>query len=313
MYPNGLSTSLPQSIQEEFIRTIKGLEGVEILVPGYAVEYDVVDTSQLSLTLEHTQVPGLYFAGQVNGTSGYEEAAGQGLVAGLNAALSFINKSPIIFNRRNSFIGVMVDDLVLQERDEPYRLFSGRSEDRLGIREDNAVLRMHSYRKQLAHNNKIDKFMELFHVEQSILSNWVKSIKYSPEEVPTALKELVVNISKKNNAQNLSELIKAALDRPSDVIKAEADRLGLCFSSKVIRMVAIDQKYEDYMVRFKEEQRKVENMDSKEISWEKLLESKNISFECKQRISAKKPQTFGQLKRMSGLRQVTLATVAASL
>ena len=131
VYPNGVSTCLPEEIQEEFIKTISGSENVEFLVHGYAVEYDVVDVTTLNSSLQSMDIDGLYFAGQINGTSGYEEAAGQGLVAGLNAGLAILGRRPLAFERTDSYIGVMVEDLISNKRDEPYRLFTARSENRL--------------------------------------------------------------------------------------------------------------------------------------------------------------------------------------
>ena len=312
IYPNGISTSLPKDVQESFIRTISGLENAKILIHGYAVEYDVVDTSELSRTMEYKTLPGLYFAGQVCGTSGYEEAAGQGIMAGINASLSFLNKESLILDRNDSYIGVMVEDLVSNKRDEPYRLFTARSENRLYVREDNTVQRMSKYRKAMDLTSKLDGFQENFLDEAEILENLIENtMYYAQAETKRVFEEkgygsLETNIS-------LKELLRRPNLNPIETLKAETEFMGARFNPDVIRTVAISAKYEGYIDRALVESEKINRLSKKKISWEVLAESKNISFECKLRIKQIRPETFGQLQRMEGIRPATLAYVAGNL
>lgn len=312
IYPNGVSTSLPRDVQESFIRTIAGLENAKILVHGYAVEYDVVDTSELSRTMEYKDIPGLYFAGQVCGTSGYEEAAGQGIIAGINASLSFLGKEKLILDRNDSYIGVMVEDLVSNKRDEPYRLFTARSENRLYVREDNTILRMSKYRRALDLSSRLDFYQESFLEEVEILENLLETTMFYAQADDKAYFQergygsLETNIS-------LKELLRRPALNPIEVLRSEALRMGALFNEDVIRTVAIGAKYEGYIDRATVESEKINRLGKKRINWEALAESKNISFECKLRIKQIKPETFGQLQRMEGIRPATLAYVAGNL
>ena len=312
IYPNGVSTSLPKDVQESFVRTIEGLEDAKIEVYGYAVEYDVVDTTQLSRALEYKDIPGLYFAGQVCGTSGYEEAAGQGIVAGINASLAFLGKNPLILDRVESYIGVMVEDLVGNKRDEPYRLFTARSENRLYIREDNTLLRMVKYRRMLELHMPIDEFQSTFLEEVSLLSSLVSSTMYY-SNVSTKKYFNENNYGPLETNISFSELLKRPNINPVEVLGRESINFGVNFNYDVVRTVAVAVKYEGYIDRANVETEKINRLSKKIINWETLASSSNISFECKLRIKSIRPETFGQLQRIDGIRPATLAYVAGNL
>lgn len=313
VYPNGCSTSLPKDVQESFVRSISGLESVEILVYGYAVEYDVVDTSQLSLTLEYKEIEGLYFAGQVNGTSGYEEAAGQGFVAGVNAALKILGKDSLILDRRESYIGVMIEDLVTNFRDEPYRLFTARSENRLYIREDNTLLRMLPYRRSFGLNKRLDLFMEDFLEQVSNLSQLIEDKYFYKTSEADRNYFLERNYGPLESNITLKELIKRPNIDPIQVLSFESTSRGIDFNFDAVRTVAIATKYEGYIDRANLENHRLLKLERKKIAWERLMDSSNVSFECKSRIKSIRPETFGQLSRIEGIRPATLAYVAGNL
>ncbi len=311
MYPSGISSSLPKEVQEDFVRSVEGLENAKILVYGYAVEYDVVDTTALNQTLEHQEIPGLYFAGQVNGTSGYEEAAGQGLIAGTNAALSLIGASPLILSRHESYIGVMIEDLISNTRDEPYRLFTARSENRLFIREDNSILRMYPYRAQFGLNTQLDFYLGHYIGEYEILMEICDNQMISEDS------ELLKNLSGESDHQKLikrisvTDLLRQGWLNPITTLEIILNFYEMNFNSDVIKSVAISKKYDGYIKRSDAQFDKVKKLETMKLNWEELAVSKNISFECKQRITRIKPETFGQLKLIEGIRPATLAVVAA--
>ena len=312
IYPNGVSTSLPKDVQESFIRTISGLENAKILIHGYAVEYDVVDTSQLSRRMEYKSIPGLYFAGQVCGTSGYEEAAGQGIMAGINASLSILGKEPLILDRNDSYIGVMIEDLVSNKRDEPYRLFTARSENRLYVREDNTILRMNKYRKQLSLVSELDIYQENFLEEVGILEKLIESTMFY-STADTKAYFLEQNYGTIESNISFKELLRRPNLNPVNVLRFETLRMGADFNLDVIRTVAIGAKYEGYIDRATLESEKINRLSKKRVNWEEIVNSNNISFECKLRVKAIQPETFGQLQRIEGIRPATLAFVAGNL
>ncbi len=311
MYPSGISSSLPKEVQLKYVRSIVGLEKAEIKVYGYAVEYDVLDTTDLKLTLEHTEISGLYFAGQVNGTSGYEEAAGQGLIAGANAALALLGLEALVLSRHESYIGVMIEDLTSNTRDEPYRLFTARSENRLFIREDNSLVRMWPYRTSLLLNKPIDQY------QRSFMENYEELLAFCDETMISEKSPLMEMFSGVGELQRLvrrmsvTELLRQAWLNPITTLETILSHYGLATDYDLIRTVAISKKYDGYIKRSEDQFSKLKKMDSMRIDWEAISSSNNISFECKQRISRIRPDTFGQLKLIEGIRPATLAVVAA--
>lgn len=311
-YPNGISTSLPKEVQRDFLRTIPGLEDAEIEIYGYAVEYDVVDTMYLNQCLEHQSFPGLFFAGQVCGTSGYEEAAGQGFIAGVNAALSFLGKKPFILSRMDSYIGVMVEDLCMNERDEPYRLFTARSENRLFIREDNAIERLSPYRKALGLSESVDSHNEKFLKNAKHLENVCDSTFLLPGKEVEKL-SLKLSLGSLKEKTSLSEILQRSQLDPVATLLSFLKESGIEFSTEIVRTVAISIKYRGYIQRERYENESLKKLEARQIDYREILSNKNLSFECKQRIERIRPQTFGQLKRIEGIRPATLAFVAAGL
>lgn len=311
VYPSGISSSLPKEVQESYVRSMAGLENARIEVYGYAVEYDVIDTTELNITLEHQEIPGLYFAGQVNGTSGYEEAAGQGYIAGVNASLALLGLSPLVLSRHDSYIGVMIEDLTSNTRDEPYRLFTARSENRLYIREDNTVLRMAPYRAQLLLNTRLDKFQGEF------LSQFETWMDFCDETMIPENSELLREFSgvgdtqRLNRRMSVSELIRQAWLNPVTTLARILEVYGVQMGHDLLRTVAISKKYEGYIKRSEGQFERLKKMDAMKLNWEEIVSSGNISFECKQRISRIRPETFGQLKLIEGIRPATLAVVAS--
>lgn len=311
MYPSGISSSLPKDVQEQYVRSIEGLEKAEILVYGYAVEYDVLDTTELNQTLEHQELPGLYFAGQVNGTSGYEEAAGQGLIAGANAALSLLKLDPLILSRHDSYIGVMIEDLTSNTRDEPYRLFTARSENRLFIREDNSLQRMWPYRTSLLLNRPLDHFQSAYMEAYGEFMNFCDEMMISETSPLMAEFSGEGDLQKLSRRMSVSELLRQAWLNPVTTLERIVSFYGLSIHPDLLRTVAISKKYEGYIKRSSDQFEKIKKLESMKINWEEIVSSGNISFECKQRVSRIRPDTFGQLKLIEGIRPATLAVVAA--
>lgn len=309
IYANGLSTSLPLEVQRSFLRTIPGLENVEISRPGYAVEYDCIDPCQLKRTLESKTISGLFCAGQINGTSGYEEAGAQGLMAGINAAHRALGKEEFVIGRGEGYIGVLIDDLVLKGADEPYRMFTSRAEYRLLLREDNADIRLSArgYRIGLLKEASFQRFEEK-RVQIDAEDRALASVFFNPTDENNALFEEIGTATIKDRVS-----AKQLLKRP-EINFDMLQKLGyssLSMRSDVLEQVAIHVKYEGYIKRDLEmlaAYSKNENMPiPKEFEYQRVG---GLSSEVLEKLARVRPETLGQALRVQG---VTPAAVAAIL
>ena len=293
IYLQGFSTSMPHDVQEDMVHSLKGLEHAKILRYAYAIEYDAIDPLQLKPSLETKVVENLFTAGQINGTSGYEEAAGQGIVAGINASLKLDNKEHLILSRSDAYIGVLIDDLVTKGTIEPYRLLTSRAEFRLLLRSDNADLRLSEKAYKIGllseerHNKLLNKIEEIKEIEEDI-----KNITFPKEKC------------------NLSEYLK----RPEVKIIDYVDKLNKKYSKEALEQVEINHKYEGYIIKAKKEAEKMIKLGKKQIpediDYEKV---DNLATEARQKLEKIRPRTIDQATRISGVNPSDIAILMVYL
>jgi tRNA uridine 5-carboxymethylaminomethyl modification enzyme len=309
IYANGLSTSLPLDVQEKFLRTIVGLEKVEIARPGYAVEYDAINPLQLTHCLESKQIKNLFFAGQVNGTSGYEEAAAQGLMAGINAALAVKDRAPLILKRTEAYIAVLVDDLVTRGVDEPYRMFTSRCEYRLLIREDNTDQRLAAYGRELGLLD--DRKWEVFEKktqDMDLVRNHLKSQYIYPrqyEENPSKFNDLGINHVR--DRLSLYELLRRNDWDIKRLVRADFAQIPILASDTwlhpyIYEAIEIEIKYEGYIKRELELLEKIAAQENRLIPDSlSYAEIPGLSIEVQERFQKVRPRTLGQAARIPGI------------
>lgn len=314
IYPNGISTSLPLEVQYELVRTIDGLDEVEIMRPGYAVEYDYVDPTQLKPTLETKLIENLYFAGQINGTTGYEEAGSQGLIAGINAALRVKGGDPFILDRSQAYIGIMVDDLVTKGVDEPYRMFTSRAEYRLVLREDNADMRLGElgYKIGLLKEEDYSKFEARKKAVTEELDR-LESIKVVPN---SSAKEILVRLgaSPIKKPHSLKELLRRPEISYRDLEFFESNRAVFSVSDDVISQIEMEVKYEGYIKRQMEQIDKFKKLEDfiipESFSYNDIP---GLSKEIVQKLTHVRPNSLGQATRISGVTPAAISVLMVYL
>jgi len=311
MYANGISTSLPADVQIELVRSIKGLEEAEIMRPGYAIEYDFIPPTQIKHTLETKLVEGLYNAGQINGTSGYEEAAAQGIIAGINAALKIQDREPFILDRSEAYIGVLIDDLVTKGTQEPYRMFTSRAEYRLLLRHDNADSRLteKGYKIGLASEDRYKKFEETRRsIEQEILR--LKSTRVGK------LQSIISPFFKEGHRIPPDTTLSQLLQRP-EIVYANIETLSPsehALTEETKKRVEIEVKYEGYIKKQIQLIDRYKNMESKRIPVD--FDYSNIpglSHEITEKLLSVKPVSLGQASRIPGVTPAAVSILAITL
>ena len=309
-YLQGFSTSMPEDVQEKMVHSLHGLENAVITKYAYAIEYDAIDPLQIKPTLENKVLENLFTAGQINGTSGYEEAAGQGIIAGINAVLKVDNKEPLILKRSDAYIGVLIDDLVTKGTIEPYRMLTSRAEFRLILRHDNADLRLRHYAHDIGTINE-EQYNRLIDKEEKI-----KELTKYLQENTLHLTEDVIKVFESNNINvpltglNYYDLLK----RPEITLKFIENLIEINYSSEVKEQVEINAKYDGYIKKAYKEIEKLSRLEEKQIpddiDYQKVT---NLASEARQKLEKIRPKTIAQASRISGVNPVDISVLTIYL
>lgn len=309
-YIQGFSTSMPHDVQEDMVHSLPGLEQCEIIKYAYAIEYDAIDPLQCKPTLENKIVENLYTAGQINGTSGYEEAAAQGLMAGINACLKIDHKEPLILSRDEAYIGVMIDDLVTKGTQEPYRLLTSRAEYRLLLRHDNADTRLRTYGYQvgLVNQTQFDEYnQKQMRIEQLI--SLLQETRFTPK---SEINEYLI----KQNFDALTDGCSAfeLLKRPGIQLKYLLPYINVQEDDEIIKRTEIEVKYEGYIKKAKRDAQHLRQLESVKLPQDLDYQAmEHLSLEAKQKLQQIQPVTMGQASRISGVNPADIAVLAVYL
>ena len=310
IYIQGFSTSMPNEIQDLMVHSLPGLENAKILKYGYAIEYDAIDSMQLKRSLETKLVENLYTAGQINGTSGYEEAAGQGLIAGINASLKLEGKEPLILKRNESYIGVLIDDLVTKGVKDPYRLLTSRAEYRLLLRNDNADLRLRDYGYQVGLISE-EKYQEFCKKKENIkeLEEILKSTRITPKKEINEYIETIPSTPLKDGI-SLYDFLK----RPEVTLENIKHFIELNYTEEELEQVEINAKYEGYIKKANKEAEKMLSLEEKKIPEDINYDNiPNLASEARQKLSEVRPTTIGQASRISGVNPADISILMVYL